>query len=153
MIMLSEGSNYTEVFLQPDASLLQKVFLQGQHHLPARELEVADLRKFRSEAFVQIVELAVSSGDYPSCGGHLVSSAAAHFDDIYKTGQGISSVLLFKTPTHGELLPVWLGTDHDGLDEDGGASVQAVVALLDYVLLPLQFFPVDLALEARFGFS
>ena len=61
---------------------MQEVFLQLEHHLAAGEFEISDLREFSAEVLVQFVEFAVSSGDDPCRGWHLVACFAFDLDHV-----------------------------------------------------------------------
>lgn len=81
-VMREKGAD-AKILFETQATLVQEVFLQLEHHLAPGELEVPDLREFGSQILVQFMKLAVAAGYHPRCSWHLITGFALDLDDIY----------------------------------------------------------------------
>lgn len=112
-----------------------------------REFQIADLRKLCTKALIEVMKLAVAARNDPCSCGHLITSAPSHLDHICGFVSNMPEVHYQSgILTHSIFLSIFFSTNHDRLDGHRRTSIQAIVTLLNDVLLPLQFFSVYFSL-------
>lgn len=73
---------YPEILLEPNSPFVQEIFLELEHHLAPRKLEVSHLGELSPQLLVQIMKLAISSRNNPGSRRHLVASTSSDFYDV-----------------------------------------------------------------------
>lgn len=83
---------YSQILLQPQPPLLQKLCLEPEQRIASREIKITHWRELRPQPLVQFVKLLVPTCDNPGSSGHVIASTSTDLNPIYNFVSAIAIV-------------------------------------------------------------